>query len=356
MLVSYIVIFTLLNTNTTYKLSIDSLLFPCYNTAVIKIGNVNIGTNIFLAPMAGCSDFPFRLIAREHGAKFCFYEMVDSNSLIYERRETYGNLKTDKKDSPIAAQLLGSDPSGMLEAAERLLKLVNVSFMDINCACPAKKVIKKKAGAHLLRDAPRLYNILKRIVPALPLPVTIKIRTGFDKKDDGHIVDMVKHCEDIGVSAVFVHGRLKIQGYAGDVDYGAIKKIKDAVRIPVFGSGNIFSGESAKLMLDETGCDGILVARGALGNPWIFKEIEEYIKTGKFNKEISLEEKKKALIKHLEYIDKYKSIRSAAGKTGFMRKVAIWYLKSIPGASNLRAQITRETKSCQDLVKIIVDI
>jgi len=322
---------------------------------MIKIGGVNIGTNVLLAPMAGCTDLPFRLIAREHGAKFCFYEMVDSNSLIYERHETYGNLKTDKKDLPIAVQLLGSDPSGMLKAALRLLELVKVSFLDINCACPAKKVIKKRAGAHLLRDAPRLYGILQRLIPELPLPVTIKIRSGFNKKDDDNIVEMVKRCEDIGVSAVFVHGRLKTQGYAGGIDYEAIKKVKDAVRIPVFGSGNIFSGESAKFMLDETGCDGILVARGALGNPWIFKEIEEYIKTGKPPKEISLPEKKKVLKQHLDYIDRYKSI-SASGKAGFMRKVAIWYLKNIPSASNLRARVTRETKSCQDILKIVMEI
>ena len=322
---------------------------------MLKIGSIEIPSNILLAPMAGCTDLAFRLIAREHGAKFCFYEMVDSNSLIYDRHETYGNLKTNKKDLPIAVQLLGSDPEGMLKAAQRLLELVNVSFLDVNCACPAKKVIKKKSGAHLLRDTLRLYNILQRLIPELPLPVTVKIRVGFDKKDDGHIVEMVKHCENIGVSAIFVHGRLKTQGYAGGVDYGAIKKIKDAVRIPVFGSGNIFSGESAKLMLDETGCDGVMVARGALGNPWIFKEIEEYIKAGKPSKEISLAEKKSTLKKHLDYIDQYKSI-SASGKVGFIRKVAIWYLKSIPAASNLRARITRETKSCQDILKIVMEI
>ena len=166
---------------------------------------------------------------------------------------------------------------------------------------------------------------------------------------------MVKHCEDIGVSAIFVHGRLKTQGYAGDVDYDAIKKIKHAVSIPVFGSGNILSGESAKAMLDKTGCDGILVARGALGNPWIFREIEEHLKTGKSLEETSLEEKKKVLKKHLDYIDKYKSM-SVFGKVGFMRKVAIWYLKNVHGASDLRARITREAKSYQDILKIIVEI
>jgi tRNA-dihydrouridine synthase B len=328
---------------------------PPYNALMIKIGNINLESNILMAPMAGCSDLPFRLIAREHGAKFCFYEMVDSNSLIYKRHETYGNLKTDKSDLPIAVQLLGSDPSGMLKAAVRLLELVNVSFLDVNCACPAKKVIKKKSGAHLLRDAPRLYSILQKLIPELPVPVTIKLRTGFDKNDDDHIVEMAKRCEDIGISAIFVHGRLKTQGYAGGIDYGAIKKIKDAVRIPVLGSGNIFSGESAKLMFDETGCDGVMVARGGLGNPWIFNEIEEYLKTGKSPKEVSLAEKKKVMIRHLDYIDRIKSM-SARGKIGFMRKVAIWYLKYIPGSSDLRARITREAKSYQDILKIVVDM
>jgi tRNA-dihydrouridine synthase B len=322
---------------------------------MIKIGNLKIDTKVLLAPMAGCTDLPFRLIAREHGAKLCFYEMVDSNSLIYQHRETYGNLKTNKDDLPIAVQLLGSDPDGMLKAADRLLKLVDVSFLDINCACPAKKVIKKKSGAHLLRDAPRLYSILEKLIPEIPIPVTIKMRSGFDKKDDAHLAEMAKRCEDIGVSAIFVHGRLKTQGYAGGVDYEVIKKVKDAVSIPVYGSGNVFSGESAKLMLDETGCDGVLVARGSLGNPWIFKEIEEYLKTGKPPKEIPLSERKKTLQKHLGYINEYKSV-SPAGKVGFMRKVAIWYLKNISAAANLRARITRETKSCQDILKIVMEI
>lgn len=310
---------------------------------------------VIMAPMAGCTDLPFRLIAREHGAKLCFYEMVDSNSLIYKHHETYGNLKTDKKDLPIAVQLLGSDPDGMLKAADRLLKLVSVSFLDINCACPAKKVIKKKSGAHLLRDAPRLYSILKKLIPELSLPITIKMRSGFDKKDDDNIVEMAKRCEEIGVSAIFIHGRLRSQGYAGGIDYGIIKKVKAAVHIPVFGSGNVFSGESAKLMLDETGCDGVMVARGGLGNPWIFREIEEYLDTGRPPKEIPLSERKSVLKKHLNYLDKYKSI-SPAGKIGFMRKVAIWYLKNISGASDLRARITRETKSCQDILKIVSEI
>ncbi len=318
---------------------------------MLKIGNISINTNIFLAPMAGCTDLPFRLIAREHGAKFCFYEMVDSNSLIYGHHQTYSILKSDKKDLPIAGQLLGSDPSVMLDAAQKLLDLVKISFLDINCACPAKKVIKKKAGAHLLRDTARLYKILNALVTALPIPITIKIRIGYDTKDLKHIIHIAEHCQDLGIAAIFVHGRVVTQGYAGDIDYDFIKAIKDSVKIPVFGSGNILSPEMAKTMFDETGCDGIVVARGALGNPWIFKEIEDYIKSGKIAKEVSIEERKKVLKKHLSYIDKYKAI-SQSGKIGFMRKTAIWYLKSIPCAARLREKITA-TKNYEEMLDLI---
>jgi len=314
-----------------------------YNMPMIKIGNVNIDTNVFLAPLAGCSDLPFRLIAREHGAKFCFYEMVDANALNYKRRQTFGILKTTKKDLPIAGQLLGADPDGMLDAAQKLLKLVNISFLDINCACPAKKVIKKKAGAYLLRDTPRLYNILNKLIPALSLPITMKIRIGYNTKDVPHITDMVKRCEDLGVAAIFVHGRLMTQGYAGEIDYNFIKEIKNSVKIPVFGSGNIFSPEMGQKMFDETGCDGIMIARGALGNPWIFQ--------GKDAGDVSIEERKKVLKKHLSYIDKYKEI-SPSGKIGFMKKIVIWYLKSVIHAARVREKVTR-VKSYEEMLNLI---
>lgn len=321
---------------------------------MVKISNADIDTNIFLAPMSGCTDLPFRLIAREHGARFCFFEMLDSNSLTHNRRQSFTILKTIKRDSPIAGQLLGSDPSIMLDAAQKVLDRVKLSFLDINCACPAKKVIKKKAGAHLLRDAPRLYSILKKLAASLPLPITIKLRIGYDTKDPRRIIDLAKNCEDLGAAAIFVHGRLAKQGYAGDIDYDSIKKIKEAVNIPVFGSGNIFSPEMAKKMFDETSCDGILVARGALGNPWIFTQIEDYLKNRSFKNEIPLEEKKKVLKKHLSHIDRYREM-SKFGKVGFMKKVSIWYLKGIPLASRLRNRIT-SAKTYEQILATISSI
>jgi len=317
---------------------------------VIKIGNANIATNVFLAPLSGCTDLPFRLIAREHGARFCFYEMLDANSLTHNRRQSFDILNTTKEDSPTAAQILGAEPEIVLDAAQKVLDRVKMPFLDLNCACPARKVIKKKAGSHLLRDTPRLYSILKKLIPSVNLPVTIKIRTGFDTRDLRHIVTMAKHCETLGVSAIAVHGRLAKQGYAGEVDYEAIRKIKEAVRIPVIGSGNVFSPELAKKMFDDTGCDGILVARGALGNPWIFGQINEYLKHGTAPKEISVEEKRKVLKKHLSYIHELRDM-SKTGMVGFMRGVTMWYLKGISNASRIREKITH-AKSYEELVKV----
>ena len=318
---------------------------------VISYYNTSMFPKIMLAPLSGCSDLPFRMIAREYGARFCFFEMVDANSLTHNRRQSYKILDTNEMDSPIAGQLLGADPGMMLEAAQKIIGRVKIPFLDINCACPAKKVIKKKAGAYLLRDTPRLYEILKKLIPSLPLPITIKIRIGYDVRDMRHIINLAKHSESLGVKAIFVHGRLMTQGYAGDVDYELIKKIKESVSIPVFGSGNILSAELAKKMFDETGCDGILVARGALGNPWIFKDIEGYLTNGKIPEEVTIEEKKKALKQHLHYVDKHKDI-SPKGKIGFMRKVAIWYLKNLPRASVLRGKIT-SAKSYDELINVI---
>ena len=318
---------------------------------MVKIGSTTINTNVFLAPMSGCTDLAFRLIAREYGAKFCFFEMLDSNALTHGHKKTLGILKTSKSDRPIAAQLLGRDPIRMLDAAQKLLDVVNVSFLDINSACPAKKVIKKGAGASLLKTPHTLFKIVSKLSSELPIPVTVKLRIGYSKKDLKGIIDIAKECEKSGASSLFVHGRTRLDGYMGDIDYKAIKTIKNSLKIPVFGSGNIFTGQLAKKMFRETGCDGILVARGALGNPWIFKNIESYLKKGKIQKEITLRSKKRTLKKHLSYIKKYKESKGES-KLGFMRKVAMWYLKSTPYASKTRLKITM-AKTYRELADLI---
>ncbi len=301
---------------------------------------------VILAPLAGCSDLAFRLIAREHGAKLCFYEMVDSNALINSNPlKTQDILQKHKKDKPIAAQILGGEPEKVLKAAKLLMEMVNIKFLDVNAACPVKKVLKKKAGAQLLTDPERLCDIIKVLSENIPVPITVKLRT------TNNIVQIAKDCKKAGVKTIFIHGRSKEQGYAGEVDYASIKAVKKAVKIPVYGSGNIFNPELAKQMLDLTGCDGILVARGAMGNPWIFKQIEDYLRKGKYKKEITLKERLKVLKKHLSYLEKYKLLKSHA-KMGHMIKVAIWYLKSLPNAKEIRKKIVR-TSSYDSLLDLI---
>jgi len=319
---------------------------------MIKIGSSTIPTRIFLAPMAGCSDLSFRLIAREHGAKFCFFEMVDCNSITYgPKRKVHSILRTVEEDAPIAAQLLGRDPDAMLRGAKEILSITKVSFLDINAACPAKKVIKKRAGSYLMKDPQELYAIVKRLALSLPVPVTVKIRTGYDEPDIIGIAALAKNCEKSGAGALFVHGRTRLEGYMGAVDYRAIKAVKESVNIPVFGSGNIFSPALAKKMLDETGCDGMLAARGALGNPWIIKQIEDFLFNGRLDPSIDFETKKNVLKKHLAYMERFKE-SSPSGKTGRMQKVMLWYLKSFPNASRAREKVSL-VNSYEKMIELI---
>lgn len=294
---------------------------------------------IILAPLAGCSDLAFRLIAREHGCKFAFYEMSDSNALVHNNNphKTLQMLKYHRKDKPIAAQILGGDPDRTLKASEILLSGCKPEFLDLNAACPARKVIKKRAGAHLLRDPKMLYKIIRTLARSLSLPITVKIRTGYAVTDIKEITTIAKNCQKNGASIIFVHGRTMKQQYSGAVDYKAIKAIKQAVDIPVYGSGDILTPPLAEKMFVETGCDGILVARGAIGNPWIFKNIERYLK-GKKVQEPSFDTRIKILKKHLAYLEKYMDY-SSKSKVGHMRKVGIWYMRGLPQASELRRVI-----------------
>ena len=287
--------------------------------------------------MAGVTDLSFRLICRQFGAKVCFFEMIDANALVRQHKTTPFILDTNKKDKPIAAQLLGRDPQMMLDAAHRLMDLAGeVSFLDINSGCPAKKVISKKCGAYLLEEPETLAKILKKMKAALSIPITVKIR--LSDKGLKESINVAKTCQENGAARLFVHGRTMLQGYAGEVNYGAIKAIKEALEIPVFGSGNIFNPVSAKRMIDETGCDGILAARGALGNPWIFTAIDNYLKNGTISPLPGLLLRKKVLKKHLRFVENYKRMRSS-NKAGFMGKIAMWYLKGLPRARQIRAQI-----------------
>lgn len=314
---------------------------------------LNSNTNIFLAPLSGCTDLSFRLIARELGAEFCFYEMSDSNSLVYaSRRKSEDIHQTHPDDAPIAAQLLGSDPEIMFKAAKKILELNgNISFLDINAACPVPKVIKKRSGAYLINAPDALYRMLDKLSAALPLPITVKLRTGFAAPDAERIVRIAQKCEQNGAKTIFVHGRTRTQLYSGEVDHQSIKAIKAGVKIPVIASGNIFSAQKAKEMLELTGCDGVLVARGALGNPWIFRQIKSFLTDGTILANPSLEERVKVLTRHLQYIEKYKSLPLNT-KLGFSRKIAVWYLKGFKFAAVLRGKINH-AQSFPELYRLI---
>jgi nifR3 family TIM-barrel protein len=306
---------------------------------MIKIGNQSFENCIFLAPLAGTADLSFRLIARECGASFCFFEMIDANSLLHQNTETLNILKIHPNDQPIGGQLLGSDPAMMVDAAHKLLHHAPIRILDINSACPVKKIIKKGCGAHLLTKPDRLIAVIKALTNALPIPITVKLRVGFDSIDTHKILHIAKQCEDAGAQALFVHGRTREQAYRGAVSYETIKAIKDTVTIPVFGSGNILSVHLAQAMFDQTGCDGILVARGAFGNPWILNDIAQYRNKRTIPEERSILEKILLLKRHLAYMEELCDL-GETGKIGFMRKVAQWYLHGFPKARQVRNEIT----------------
>lgn len=306
-----------------------------------------------MAPMSGCTDLPFRLIAREAGATLCFFEMIDCNSLTHNSERTLRSmLQTNEVDRPVAAQLVGADAGAMVEGAKIMLEQVSVPFIDVNAACPVSKVVKKKAGAYLMKNPAALTRIISRLSEATKLPVTVKLRIGYEKYDQQELVKLVKKCEASGASAIFIHGRTAAQMYHNAVNYQAIRAAKKSVAIPVLGSGNVTSAELAKKMIDSTGCDGVMVARGALGNPFIFKEIEHYLRTGENLPEPGFEKRKAVLKRHLGYINEYSAVKN---KVGWMRKVIIWYLKKFHGAAHWRDQVNR-TDKYEAMIRLIDEV
>jgi tRNA-dihydrouridine synthase B len=305
---------------------------------MLTIGSTYVATRALVAPLSGCSDLAFRLIARECGAKLCFFEMIDAHSLLTPRPSRFDILDTCPQDTPIAAQLLGADPGIMRDSAQILLDRVKVSFLDINSACPVKKVIKKHAGAALLKSPDTLGRLIETLATTVSVPITVKLRIGFNQVVLPELLDLVRRCEASGAAALFVHGRTRAQGYSGDIHYAAIRAIRQAVQIPVIGSGNIFTPQAAQRMLTETGADGVLVARGGFGNPWLCQDIDQFLQQGTLPPERNVSVKKAVLKRHLGYIERYKKC-TPSGKIGFMRKVTLWYLKGFPGASKTRAQV-----------------
>jgi len=297
--------------------------------------------------MAGITDLPFRMLCRRFGVELAFVEMINCRSVSHKSRRTQSMLSSGYKERPLGVQILGCEEKFILKALDAL-NAYKFDILDFNAACPAKKVVRRGEGAGLLREPKKLKKILKLIIKNSWLPVTLKIRTGWDK-DSVNAGDIALLAQDCGVNALFIHGRTKTQGYSGEVDYKIIKEVKKKLDIPLIASGDILSALLAKKMFDETGCDGIAVARGALGNPWIFKEIEEFLKTGKIMPKPGINSIVKVMFEHLDA-----SIAFYGERNGIVifRKFFGWYTRGFRKIRPLREKSSR-AKTREDLVRII---
>ena len=309
----------------------------------MNIGNVKLNNPYILAPMAGVTDLPFRLLCREQGAGLLCMEMISAKALIYKNRNTKLLLEIHPEEVPVSLQLFGSEPDVICEAA-RQIEHLPFQILDINMGCPVPKIVKNGEGSALMNQPKLVHQIVKTLVQAIDKPVTVKIRKGFD---DQHVnaVEIAKIIEDAGAAAVAVHGRTREQYYSGKADWEIIARVKEAVSIPVIGNGDVTSGEAALELRRQTGCDGVMVGRVAQGNPWIFSELAEYERTER----PGLDEIREMMLRHarlqIQYKGEYLGIRE-------MRKHVSWYTKGLPGSAKLREAINR-TESYEELKELL---
>ena len=300
----------------------------------LTIGNVVLDNPYILAPMAGVTDLPFRLLCREQGVGLLCMEMVSAKAIQYNNKNTKALLEIHPDEPPVSLQLFGSEPDVISEIAKQIEELP-FSILDINMGCPVPKIVRNGEGSALMKNPKLVHEIVSKTVKAIEKPVTVKIRKGFNDSCI-NAVEIAKIIEDAGAAAVAVHGRTREQYYSGKADWDIIRQVKEAVSIPVIGNGDVVSGESAIAMMRQTGCDGVMIGRGAQGNPWIFSELIEYEKTGKMPERPGLEEIKNMILRHaklqLEYKGEYLGIRE-------IRKHVAWYTTGLPNSAKLRAEI-----------------
>lgn len=313
----------------------------------IEIGNVTLKNNILLAPMAGITNLPFRIICEKFEPGLVCTEMVSSKGLFYKDEKTKKLLEMQDEKRPVAVQIFGNDIEAMSDAAKKVSKIAEI--VDINMGCPAPKVVKNGDGSKLMLDLERAKDIITAVVRNSSVPVTLKMRKGWDKE---HIVavELAKIAEENGICAITIHGRTREEFYTGKADWEIIKQVKQAVSIPVIGNGDIVTPEDAKNMLEQTNCDGIMIGRASIGNPWIFREVQEYLQDKQITK-VTNEEKLQMIVEHIEW-----QVAYLGENTGIkeMRKHLSYYLKNLPKAASIRQKVNQiETKN--ELVECLTE-
>ena len=313
----------------------------------LKIGNVELENNLILAPMAGVTDLPFRLLCKEQGCGLMYTEMVSAKAILYKNRNTGPLMEVRPEEVPVALQVFGSDPEIVSDIAAQV-EDGPYAFIDINMGCPVPKIVNNGEGSALMKNPKLVEEILTALVKKVKKPVTVKFRKGFD---DDHInaVEIARIAESCGVSAVAVHGRTRAQFYSGKADWDIIRQVKEAVKIPVIGNGDIFTPEDAKRMLYETGCDGLMIARGAKGNPWIFSRTLHYLETGELLGPPDKEELKETILRHAQLQIQFKGEYLGLCE---MRKHLSWYTVGLPHSSSLRNDVN-QTETWEDFYNLI---
>ena len=309
----------------------------------MKIENLQLKNNIFLAPMAGVTDMPFRVLCKEQGCGLVYTEMVSAKGIHYNDEKSFRLTNLAEEEKPAAVQIFGSDPHIMAGIADRL-NSSDASIIDINMGCPTPKIIKNGEGSALLRDLPRVQAIAAAVVKAVDIPVTVKIRLGWN---DDEIVapELARRIEAVGVQMLTLHARTREQFYSGQANWAWIRKVKSEVTIPVIGNGDIFVPEDAYKMIEQTGCDGVMIGRGALGNPWLIRHTQYFLKHGTLLPEPSIEERFLVAMQHFDRVLRYKGERIGLNE---MRKHAVWYIKGVRNAAQLR-DVIMQTRSPEEM-------
>lgn len=316
-----------------------------------KIGNVEIKSKTVLAPMAGIGNSSFRRIVKEMGCGLIYAEMVSDKAIFYNNKKTLDMLLMTDFERPIVQQIFGSDKESFVAAAKYIYENMKPDIIDINMGCPVPKVaVRAQAGAALMKNPDKIKEIVSAVVEALPIPVTVKIRSGWDN-DNINAVEVAKICENAGASAICVHPRTRKQGYSGKADWNIIKMVKEAIHIPVIGNGDVTDGYSAKKMIDETGCDAVMIGRALLGNPWLIKEINDFLVSGTVISKPSNLAKIDMCLKHLNYLSEIKLEKVVILE---MRNHIAWYIKGLKKATEIKQKVYL-TKTIDDIISILND-